>query len=177
MISWTEETIAKLCNQEIESLRQNAATRDRLEIVTLCDEELTRRKPVRPRKPSEGIIDDHSGQYVSEFHFVCPSELGVTRNQDGTIWTRTWVVAEEHAENALRYRALVFLHPSRAEQSYLQGTVTAWRKNPRQPRYSGDQLNQTREGIDFLFQPLAVPHEWKGDATGEKGYAWSPLPE
>ena len=132
---------------------------------------------MRAKGIPDGASEDHSGQYVSEFHFVCPSELGVIRNQNGTIWTGTWVVAEEHAESAVRFGALVSLHSSRAEQSYLQGIVKAWRKSPRQTRYSGEQLTQTRAGIDFLFEPSEFPLAWKGDATGEKGYAWTPLTE
>ena len=107
---------------------------------------------------------------------MCPNALGIIRNPDGTIWTGTWVVATEHAENAVKYGALVFLHSSKAEPSYLQGTITTWRKNVREPRYSGEQLTQINEGIDFLFQPSAFALPWKGDATGEKGYAWDPIP-
>jgi hypothetical protein len=177
MIEWTKEQITRLSSDQIESLRENAAKHGRRDVVELCNEELTARKPTRARKVAESIVDDHSGQYVSEFHFVCPSELGITRNQDGTIWTGTWVVAEEHAEKAVRYGALVSLHSSRAEPSYLQGMVKAWRKSPRQTRYSGEQRTQTKEGIDFLFQPSDPPLRWKGDATGEKGYAWTLLVE
>jgi hypothetical protein len=177
MIEWTKENIAARSTGEIESLRDNAAKRGRQDIVQLCDEELMRRKPVRVRKVSKGFNEDRAGQYVSEFHFVCPDELDVVRTEGGTIWTGTWVVAEKHAENAVRYSALVSLHSSKAELSYLQGTVTGWRKSPREARYSGEQLTQTKEGIDFLFQPSNVPLPWKGTATGEKGYAWAPLPE
>ena len=81
---------------------------------------------------------NRNDQYVSEFHFICPSELAVTRNQDGTIWTGTWVVAEEHAERSAKYGSLVSLHSSKAEPSYLQGTVVAWRKSARKQRYSGE---------------------------------------
>lgn len=172
MAGWTKDRVASLSADQIKSLRENAARHGRQEIVDLCDDELLRQKPPRLRKVSDGVSDDHSGQYVSEFHFICPNELGITRNKDGNIWTGTWVVAEEHAENAVRYEALVSLHSSKAEPSYLQGTVKAWRKSPRLRRYSGEQLNQTREGIDFLFEPSNLSLPWKGDATGEKGYAW-----
>jgi len=174
MAQWTREQIARLSNDQIETLRGNAERLGRQEVIDLCDEELYNRKPIRA-KDTVNVRDDRRGQYVSEFHFVCPSELGITRNQDGTIWTGTWVVAEEHAERAVRYGAFVSLHPSRAEPSYLQGRVTAWRKSPRQPRYSGQQRTQVEEGIDFLFEPSGSPLPWKGDATGEKGYSWASL--
>ncbi len=176
MIEWTKEKVAARSNEEIETLRQNAAKRQRQDIVELCNEELARRKPARTKKGSSNANPDHRGQYVAEFHFVCPNELGVIRNQDGTIWSGTWVVAEENAENAVRYGALVSLHSSRAEPSYLQGEIKGWRKSARKPRYSGEQLTQVEEGIDFLFKPSDLPLPWKGDATGEKGYAWKPFP-
>jgi hypothetical protein len=177
MVEWTKDKIAGLSGDQIKLLRENAAKYGRREIVDLCDGELLRQKPPRVRKVSDSVSEDHSGQYVSEFHFICPNELGITRNNDGTIWTGTWVVAEAHAENAIRYESLVSLHSSKAEPSYLQGTVKAWRKSPRQPRYSGEQLTQTREGIDLLFEPSNLSLPWKGDAAGEKGYAWKRLPE
>jgi hypothetical protein len=175
MAPWSRERIGKLPNEEVESLRKNAERLGDTEIVQLCREEQIRRKPVRV-KEAGGIID-HDGQYVCEFHFVCPRELGIIRNQDGTIWTGTWVVADEHAENAITHGAIVSLHVSRGEPSYLQGGILAWRKSPRQPRYSGEQQTQIVEGIDFLFEPSNHPMPWKGDATGEKGYAWAPFPE
>src|SRR5438477_12328576 len=145
MVAWTKEEIARRSNSEIESLRENAAKRGRQDIVELCCQELARRKPTR--KVVKEVSDDKSGQFVSEFHFVCPNELGIMRNKDGTIWTGTWVVAEEHAENAVKYGGLVSLHSSKAEPSYLQGTIMEWRRSPRQSRYSGEQLTQIREGI------------------------------
>ncbi len=176
MIEWTKENVAARSTDEIETLRQNAAKRNRQDIVELCSQELARRKPVRAKKVSNSVSLDHRGQYVSEFHFVCQNELGVIRNPDGTIWSGTWVVAEEHAENAVRYGALLSLHSSRAELSYLQGEIKDWRRSARQPRYSSEQPTQIEEGIDFLFRPSDLPLPWKGDATGEKGYAWKPFP-
>lgn len=175
MAQWTREQIATLSTDQIETLRENATRLARQEIVDLCGEELSSRRPIRVAKNTVSDSAHHRGQYVSEFHFVCPSELGVSRNQDGTIWTGTWVVAEEHAERAARYGAFVALHSSRAEPSYLQGMVKAWRKSRRQPRYSGEKQTQVDEGIDFLFEPSGFPLPWKGDATGEKGYAWASL--
>jgi hypothetical protein len=174
---WTKEKIENLADNQIEALRENGAKRHRQDIVELCDQEIARRKPTRAKKvPNQGNVN-HSGQYVSEFHFICPTELGISRNPDGTIWTGTWVVAEEHAEKAVDHGALVSLHLSKTELSYMQGVIKGWRKSSRQRRYSGEQPTQIKEGIDFLFQPSDSPVPWKGDATGEKGYAWTSVPE
>lgn len=175
MVQWTIEQIARLSNDQIGILRENAERFAQLEIIDLCVEELSRRKSIRAAKKTVNVKNDRRGHYVSELHFVCPSELGITRNRDGTIWTGTWVVAEEHAERAVKFGSSISLHSSRAELSYLQGKVKAWRKSPRQLRYSGQQRTQVDEGIDFLFEPSGSPLPWKGDATGEKGYAWALL--
>ncbi len=177
MVEWTQEKIATLSGQEISSLRANATKSGRQDIVGLCNAELERRKPVRVRRAMEGGNEDRRGQYVRAFHFVCPSELGVTRSQDGGIWTGTWVVAVEHAERALKYGAVVALHTSKAEPSYLQGPIKDWRKSPRELRYTGEQTTQKEEGIDFFFQFSDSPMQWIGEATGEKGYDWAPLPK
>jgi hypothetical protein len=175
MAGWTKEEIAKLSTEQIETLRKNATRLTRQDIMELCNKELDDRKLLRTKKIAVNIPENRIDQYVSELHFVCPSELEVTRNQDGTIWTGTWVVAQEHAERAGRYSALVALHRAKAELSYLQGTVKAWRKSPRKRRYSGEQAAQVEEGIDFLLESSNSPLPWRGDGTGEKGYAWAPL--
>src|SRR5262245_12223287 len=119
MVEWPKEKIAALPDERIEALRDNAVRLGKRDIAELCNDVLRSRKPVRPKRSSVRVGDDHRAQYVCEFHFVCPGEDGVTRNQDGTIWTGTWVVAEEHADSALKHGAVVALHTSRAAQSYL----------------------------------------------------------
>jgi hypothetical protein len=166
MVAWTKEKIAEQSTDDIESLRENAARLGRHDVVDLCEKELALRKP--RRKTTHQVRDNRSGQYVSEFHFVCPRELGVIRNQDGTIWTGTWVVAAQHAETAVKYASLVSLHSSRAELSYLQGTIKAWRKSPRERRYSGEQLTQIEEGIDFLIEPTDSPSDGKAMLRARK---------
>jgi hypothetical protein len=174
--SWTKEKIARLSDSEIESLRSNAAKVDRLDVVAMCNDELEHRRSPRTGSSSKEISDGHNNEYVSEFHFVCPNELGVEREKDGMVWTGTWVVAEEHAENALKYGAIVALHTSKTEPSYLQGTIKDWRKRRREPRYSGEQPTRIEQGIDFLFEPGGPALQWAGDGSGEKGYAWAALP-
>jgi hypothetical protein len=176
-IEWTADQIAKRSTEEVQSLRKNADKLRRQEIVALCDAELTHRKPT-PMKTlrTKRSDENHIGQYVSEFHFVCPKELGIKREDDGLIWTGTWVVSPAHAKTAEDCGSLVALHTSRAEPSYLQGVIKAWRKSRREPRYSDDQLVKTEFGIDFQFEPTDKSIPWVGDATGERGYAWAPIP-
>ena len=165
---WDAEKISKLSTDALTNLCANATRLGEASVVDLCQVEIAKRTPAK--KSREVKTASRSSEPVKGFHFVCDNERGVTRNQDGTFWSGTWVVSEKNAENALKSGAYVALHRSRAEPSYLQGTVTGWRKSPRERRY-GDQEAQTRFGIDFLLQPTVQAYEWVGDATGEKGYA------
>ena len=177
MMEWTTEEIAKLTHEAVKSLRENAAKRGKQDIVARCDADLVRRNPPRARPVRPGAsAETRAGHYVSEFHFVCPGELGVTRNQDGTIWSGTWVVAVANAKDGEKYGSLVALHATRTDPSYLQGTIKAWLKKPRERKYAEGQEVRTKFGIDFLFEPSSNPLPWQGDATGEKGYAWAPIP-
>lgn len=174
-IVWTAETLSKRSIEDVRAIRANALKKGIQDVAALCDAELERRKPPKKLNGDKGAVS-RTGQYVCEFHFVCPNEQGVIKNPDGTLWTTTWVVAEPHAEAAVKYGAAVALHAKRAEASYLQGKILSWRKAPREPRYSADQLVQIEAGIDFQFIPSNEALTWQGDATGEKGYRWGEIP-
>ena len=60
---------------------------------------------------------------VRGFHFICPKELGVTAQSDGTFRTGIWAVAENVVKRALIADAYVALHNTKAENSYLQGKI------------------------------------------------------
>jgi hypothetical protein len=175
MIDWTRERLLTRSNDDIKSLRENAAKRGEQKIVELCDDVLLERKLPKKARPARET-ESKTGQYVSEFHFVCPGELGVTKNPDGTIWSGTWVVAKENAVAAEKYGSIVALHSVKAELSYIQGIVKGWRKSERARRYTGEVDAKTPFGIDFLLAPQSNPIEWKGDGSGEKGYSWSSIP-
>jgi hypothetical protein len=87
------------------------------------------------------------------------------------------VVDEAHAEAAVKYGSMIALHIAKAEPSYLQGKIRGWKKQARQPRNNDGDLVSNSEGIEFEFEPTNNPLSWQGDAAGEKGYAWSPIPE
>lgn len=178
MVDWTAEKISELTVDKVKSLRDNAAQRGNQSVVNLCKADLARRNPPRVKQPRPGgERESRAGYYVSEFHFVCPNELGVTRHEDGRIRSGTWVVAEANVELALRYGSTVALHASKAESSYLQGKIKAWERRPRESKYAEDQLVKTEFGIDFLFEPTEIPLPWAGEGAGEKGYAWASIPK
>jgi hypothetical protein len=90
----------------------------------------------------------------------------VEKNQDGTIWSGTWVVNVDHARRALEKGSYVALHVTKSSPSYLQGIVKCWRRNKRK-----DPASKIKCGIDFLLHELNdVPVAWRGEGTGEKGY-------
>jgi hypothetical protein len=179
MNPWTPEKIAALKTaDQVKSLRSNAAKKGNEEIIALCDADLLRRNPPKVRQPRpDGAKESRAGQYVSEFHFVCPNELGVTRHRDGLVQSGTWVVAETQVETGLRYGSTIALHSSKAEPSYLQGVIKRWDKRQRERKYAEDQLVKTEQGIDFFFEPTGTSLPWVGDGAGEKGYAWAPIPK
>lgn len=175
-MDWTPEKLSALGTDGLKSLRDNAAKKGVSDLVDLCDVELERRKPKKAPGVGAGSRTHSSNDVVIGFHFVCAKEQGVTRNPDGLIWTGTWVVALTHAERAAKIGSYVALHESKAEPSYLQGTIKGFRQSERERSYAEGQEVQTEYGIDFLFEPGDQPREWVGDGSGEKGYAWSSQP-
>lgn len=175
MVDWNLERVNGLTTAQVKALRENGLRRNENQIVAICDEVLRSRKPAKPPRASR-IAEVRDNQYVSEFHFVCPGELGVIKNTDGTVWSGTWVVADEHAITAEKYGAIVALHPTKAEPSYIQGRVVGWRRSEREKKYSGEVEAKTPTGIDFLIEPTMDQLQWRGEGSGEKGYAWSELP-
>jgi hypothetical protein len=176
MIVWTSENIATKTTNEVKSLRANAIKRRAKEIVDLCDTELEKRKPARVPRPKT-VDEFRAGQVVTEFHFVCPGEKGVTRNSDKTAWTGTWVVAEAHAKRGVKHGMKVALHTAKSEPSYMQGIIKDWRKTKREDEYAEDRPVKIEYGVDFLFASTDEALPWVGDGSGEKGYAWGPDPD
>ena len=168
-LEWTAEKIVELTTPEIKVLRENAAKRSAQRTVDLCEAELARRSGTRTRRPNS-YKQTHVGETVHGFHFVCPTEKGMTRNSDGTVWTGTWVVDKNHAERAMRIGGYVALHAAKSKPSYLQGVVKNWRIQAREPEYAEGQTVKTKFGIDFLIELTDKPLEWQGDGSGEKGY-------
>jgi len=161
---WTAEKIAGLGVDQVKDLRGNAAKRGAQGIVDLCDAELVRRRARRRTKRSNSSKQIHNGETVHGFHFVCPTEKGITRNQDGTIWTGTWVVDKNHAKRAAKIGAYVALHVAKCQPSYLQGFVRDWRGQEREPTYADGRLVKTKFGIDFLIE--LTTSLWNGTGMG-----------
>ena len=174
-MDWTAERLESLSIDQLKNLRQNAEMRGNSEIVSLCAAELARRAPKRVKNSSDTSRATRKDQVVSGFHFVCDRERDVSFNPDGTFWTGTWVVRKSHAERGARDGAYIALHPTRAEPSYLQGTIKDWRRSERRKEYAEGVEAKTKYGVDFLVAPTKEPYQWVGDATGEKGYEWSEL--
>jgi hypothetical protein len=168
-LEWTAENIAGLTVDQVKALRENAAKRSSQRTVDLCEAELARRPAFRTERPNSHK-QSHIGETVHGFHFVCPTEKGITRNRDGTVWTGTWVVDKKHAEGAMKIGGYVALHVAKSERSYLQGIVRDWRVREREPTYAEGQPVKTKFGIDFLIELADEALEWRGDGSGEKGY-------
>jgi hypothetical protein len=163
--TWSAEKLSELDKAKLEIVLANAKRAEKIDLVSLCEEEFSRRTP--PKKPR--LSSQRNDGPVMGFHFVCKRDQGVSQNADGTFWTGTWVVAKERAEDGEKNCAYVALHEKKSEPSYLQGTIRGWRIASRDRQY-GEVPIQTDEGIDFLIEPTSVTLGWQGDGTGEKGY-------
>lgn len=177
MVVWDDNRISNLNDKELRNLCENAKRSQRPELVALCEAEISKRgRPAHSRK-SNIQTERRNGMYVSEFHFVCPQRLGLNNEPDGRVWTGTWVVAESHARDASNFKSIVALHATKGETSYLQGFVLDWRRSDRERKYTGENLTQIESGIDFLLELSHSPLAWQGNGSGEKGYAWAPIPQ
>ena len=92
---------------------------------------------------------------VVEIHVVCRDRQGVTEETSRTFESHAWDIAPEH----LRQGIVFALHQKKTEQSYLQGTIQAFRP-ARDRRYI----------LTVDRSPMPTP--WKGGGAGEIGYLW-----
>jgi hypothetical protein len=169
-VEWVPERLSALPPGLLKTLRVNALRYEDHQLVALCDAEIARRVR-KPTEASRACRRSGRGRFVIGFHFVCGRDNGVTINPDGTFWTGTWVVDKRHAELAPAVNAYLALHAAKAEPSYRQGIVRAWRKVGREPEY-GSRAVKTEQGIDFLVEATDQPYQWIGSGSGEKGYVW-----
>jgi hypothetical protein len=138
---------------ELNDIREHAAARRDSELVILCDKEIARREPPK---------------IVKGIHLRCDQGRNVKQNADGTFSSGSWVVAKEHAELGERIGAYVALHAKHSEPSYLQGIIKDWQIVPREP-LPGEEI-ETKEGVEFLLEPIATALPWRGRGTWEKSY-------
>ncbi|WP_431016072.1 hypothetical protein [Bradyrhizobium pachyrhizi] len=160
---WTAEKLAALDLAKLKVIRENAERKHAVDLVAMCDAEIAARRPASTPRANNPMRRE-SGDVVTEYHFVCRSDRGVTFNPDGTFWSTSWVVAEDVIKKSLRYGAKLALHNSKSEQSYRQGTIKEYR------RIGGFADGEVETRIDFLVASDDTPLDWAGSGTGEKGY-------
>jgi hypothetical protein len=171
-LAWkpTPQAIAALELDRLKTYRENALHANDHEVVELCDAELARRKPpkVNTRKVPSMNKDRLT---IHGIHFVCPTEVGVTRHDHRTASTGIWVVDEDRLYEARKVDAYVALHKAKSNPSYLQGIIKDWRVLRRE--------GKTEFGIEFDLELTGTPLQWHGNGTGERGYYYghdNPLP-
>ena len=161
--NWTAEKLAALDLAKLRVLRENAERNGAVDLIGMCDADLRSRKPPAVSR-SKKTIDAETGDLVTEYHFVCRDDRGVTFNPDGTFWSTSWVVSEEVLKKSLEYGAKLALHNSKAEPSYRQGMIKDYR------RIDDFTDGEVESRIDFLVVSGDAPLDWAGSGTGEKGY-------
>lgn len=163
--NWSIERLNAMETPQLRQLLANAQARGASELASLCEEVLSERGPVK--KPSSSPAKRPSRDFVSEFHFVCENDRGVTQDGEGFFWTGSWIVPEDDVIKSIQAGAKLALHSSRAELSYRQGKILDYRKT------DGDTAKKRNIGIEFLVAADNVALAWSGDGTGEKGYKWA----
>lgn len=163
--AWTLERLRSISKKEIETLRANALRVGVRELADLCTAALDELKP-KARATREKRSPAGRG-YVTEYHFVCREDRGVTVSADGTFRSASWVVALNEVEKSLRFGARFALHNSKQEPSYRQGQIVGFEP------IENFEDGETTSRIDFIVRPDEQIMEWAGKGAGEKGYLWS----
>ena len=165
--NYTPEKLRNLETSKLKALYENALRLDAADLVEMCRSELSLRSPRKAKERDQG---EHStNSFVSEYHFVCAKDRGVTPAGPGKFWSGTWVVAQENVEKSLAFGASLALHESKSDVSYRQGKIVEFRRGSR------DIIDKENEGIEFLVEETASPLEWVGGGSGEKGYKWEEI--
>jgi hypothetical protein len=160
---WTAEKLSALDLTKLKVIRENAERKGAVDLVVMCDAQIAARRPAATSR-QQNPARSEAGDVVTEYHFVCRDDRGVTFNPDGTFWSTSWVVSEEVIKKSLRYGAKLALHNSKAEQSYRQGTIKEYR------RIDDFADGEVESRIDFLVTSDDAPLDWAGSGAGEKGY-------
>jgi hypothetical protein len=161
--NWTPEKLAALDLPRLKNVEENALRNGVSDLIGMCASEIASRKK-SPSRHSSSPAKAESGDVVTEYHFVCRNDRGVTFNSDGTFWSTSWVVAEDVIKKSLRFGAKFALHNTKQEPSYRQGLIKDYRR-------IGDFADGKVESrIDFLVLSESQPLEWAGSGSGEKGY-------
>ncbi|MFL9499901.1 hypothetical protein ACJMQP_07540 [Rhodopseudomonas palustris] len=160
--NWTAEKLAALDTVRLRTLRQNAIRLDAADLTELCDAALAARVP--QRQAANRAYRQEVGDIVTEYHFVCRNDRGVTFNPDGSFWTASWVVAEGLLKRSMNFGAKLALHNSKLEPSYRQGLIKEYRL------VDDFAEGEVESRIDFLVVPDTQSLDWVGAGRGEKGY-------
>jgi hypothetical protein len=163
--NWTAEKLSALDSIRLKTVKDNAARHGADALIVMCDAELDSRKSnTIKRSPKTVRGEAGDGYIVTEYHFVCRNDRGVTFNSDGTFWSTSWVAAEDVVKKSIQFGARLALHNSKAESSYRQGIIKGYRK------VDDFADGKVESRIDFLVISESQTLEWAGLATGEKGY-------
>ena len=153
---WTVEKLLALDPSRLESLRQNALTRNEVALAQQCLEIQQGRKT---KVPSAQRVKDP----VIGFHFVCKADYEVTVEADGTFRSGVWAMDSELCDPAIELGGYVALHDNKKVSSYRQGKITAWSLKER-------SKGSTAMGVEFHATPINEPVPWYGKGAGERGY-------
>jgi len=165
--AWTSEKLQAMPADRLQGLRDRSVRLAAPDLTLLCDAELGARADRLAQARAAAPARRRRASVVTEYHFVCAGDRGVTRETDGTFRTGSWAVAQDQVDASLKGGALVALHEARDLPSYRQGTILGYEVT------AGDAVDKDVRRIEFHVQPTPAPLPWVGNGIGEKGYRWS----
>lgn len=162
--NWTPEKLATLDLSKLKIVHANALRVGAPDLLEMCASEISSRSKKSPARSGSSSLNAEHGDIVTEYHFVCRNDRGVTFNSDDTFWSTSWVVAEDVIKRSLSFGAKFALHNSKQELSYRQGSIRDYR------RVDDFADGKVASRIDFLVASDSQPLEWAGRGAGERGY-------
>ena len=163
---WSIERLRAMETPQLKQLLENAAKRGVSDLASRCEDVLAERR-TEVKRPAPSSSRRRPGDFVSEFHFVCENDRGVSTDGEGFFWSGSWVVPESDVIKGIQEGARLALHRSRNEPSYRQGKIIDYRLT------DGEMVKKRNTGIEFLVAADGAALAWFGDGTGEKGYRWA----
>jgi hypothetical protein len=165
--AWTPAKLAEMPEDRLQGLRDRSVRLAAPDLTLLCDAELGARAERLAQTKAAAPTRRRRASVVTEYHFVCAADRGVTPDADGTFRTGSWLVAPDQVDASLKGGALLALHEARDLPSYRLGTILGYQVS--EPGPAGKDSHR----IEFHVQPTPDALPWVGNGAGEKGYRWS----
>lgn len=176
--TFTPEALRTFDKKKVETIRENALRLGADDLVEMCDLDLAERKPVvasrsstprvaggSTRRLASDSTASRANMFVSGYHVVSESELGIVDLGDGRFWSHAVATGDADPDLSVNGGAYLALHKNKTVASHRQGKIIGFRKVA-----DGDV-----EGVEFLVDAEPKSRAWVGAGSGEVGFKWAKL--